>query len=535
MSILSVFDLKGAQQDAAEQLHLHLAVRAAAGSGKTRALVGRYLNFVEQGAPLRSLVAITFTEKAAREMRSRIRQEIERWLEQTPDGADGALSIWQQAYIELDSARIGTIHGLCADLLRLHPAEAGVDPRFSVLEEGRAAMLRAEAIESALGWAASDPQAAQLFAPFSESDLRHDLQALIARRLDLDGLPPRDPLLCWADEVRRWLDEQLGAPGWTAALAALGEYHGLKEDDKLESARRAVLAAWQAAQSARAAADWDAAFDALRALRAGISTTGGQARNWDGAALAAVREAMQTLRTGCDGALRPVLKDDVRWALDQQAAALVPLLRGLAARALADYQALKDQSAALDFDDLEALAVRLLTSDREIGARPGDGVRAILVDEFQDTNDRQRRIVYGLAGLPFSAAEQAPAANGQSGGPAPANLFIVGDAKQSIYRFRGAEITVFRGIQADIERLGGRVLDLDLTFRAHAPLLATIERLLGPLMGAAADPARPYRVPFAPAAAHRAAPRDGVRAPFVEFQVELGDAETGRRAAGAAL
>src|SRR3972149_11363126 len=80
-SILSLFDLKGAQLDAATRLDTHLAVTAGAGSGKTRALVARYLNFVEQGVPLRSLIAITFTEKAAREMRSRIRREIERRLE----------------------------------------------------------------------------------------------------------------------------------------------------------------------------------------------------------------------------------------------------------------------------------------------------------------------------------------------------------------------------------------------------------------------------------------------------------------------
>ena len=79
-SILSLFDLKGTQLEAATRLGTHLAVTAGAGSGKTRALVARYLNFVEQGAPLRSLIAITFTEKAAREMRSRIRREIENWI-----------------------------------------------------------------------------------------------------------------------------------------------------------------------------------------------------------------------------------------------------------------------------------------------------------------------------------------------------------------------------------------------------------------------------------------------------------------------
>ncbi len=541
MSILSLFELKGAQADAAEHLDVHLAVTAGAGSGKTRTLVARYLNFVETGLPLRSLIAITFTEKAAREMRSRIRQEIEHWLAVSAAPATGTSAEaepWQQAFIELDAARIGTIHSLCADLLRLYPAEAGVDPRFTVLEEGRAAMWQAEAVESALAWAAVDPEAASLFTPFKESDLRSRLQALITRRLDLAALQFSDPLASWQAELQRWLDDRLRAPAWTESMVSLGEYASLREDDKLESARRAVLADWDEVQRARAAGDGDAALQALRDLRGAISTAG-QARNWDATGLAAVREAMRTLRDAYDEALKPLLKDEVRWELDQQAAALMPALRRLMARVLDDYQALKDQSGALDFDDLEAGAVRLLTQTASspvgssaLAAGPGQGLRAILVDEFQDTNDRQRQIVYALAGL---AARLAGAEGGLAAGAASANLFIVGDAKQSIYRFRGADVTVFRRIQADLASLGGQVLNLDLTFRAHNPLLQTVQRLLGALMGSTDDPARPYQVPFAPLTAHRAQPREHVHAPFVEFIVGQGDAQSGRQAAAAAL
>jgi ATP-dependent helicase/nuclease subunit A len=585
MSILSLFDLKGTQQDAAERLDTHLAVTAGAGSGKTRALVGRYLHFVETGAPLRSLIAITFTEKAAREMRSRIRREIENWLaDPTPalprpqtaqtgegdsplpsgsfpagEGPGVRADLWQTAFIELDSARIGTIHSLCADLLRLYPAEAGVDPRFAVLEEGRAAMLQAEAIETALAWAATDAEAAHLFAAFKESELRRILNALLLQRLDAaPALPQPDSLTRWEAELRRWLDERLRAPAWTESTAALGGNHSFKDDDKLEIARRAVLAHWHEAQRALAASEWDASLAALRELR-GVISTAGQAKNWDATALEAVREAMKTLRDDYEETLKPVLKDDVSWELDRQAAALLPTLHRLFEHALSDYQSLKDQSFALDFDDLEALTVRLLNSPlpsalfpageppplRFGGASHGLGVRAILVDEFQDTNDRQRQIVYALAGFnsPLLVAPfvngRAPSASLRGGfaraGGEAANLFIVGDAKQGIYRFRGADVTVFRRIQDDIAWMGGEVIDLDLTFRAHAPLLKTVEQLLSPLMGTSDDPARPHHVPFAPLTAHRARPRDDVRSPFVEFHIGLGDAEAGRRAAAVAL
>ena len=550
-SILSLFDLKGAQQTAAERLDTHLAVTAGAGSGKTRALVGRYLNFVEHGVPLRALVAITFTEKAAREMRSRIRQEIERWLSspslsgEVPDGAQAGArgGGWQQAFIDLDSARIGTIHALCADLLRLYPAEAGVDPRFDVLEEGLAATLQAQVIETALAWAATDPDAARLFAAFKESDLRRILQSLISNRLDAARLFSQpDPLPRWETELARWLDERLAALRWVEALQTLSAYASPKADDKLEAARRAVLARWQEAQAARAANDWNAAFAALRELRGAVSTMG-QQKNWDAAALEAVREAMRTLRDDYAETLAPMIPTGgCDWQLDRQVADLLPALHRLFERTLAGYQALKDSRRALDFDDLEDLATRLLTSlppshaKRERSAegaqskdaaeaRPGLGLRAVLVDEFQDTNDRQRQIIYALTGF------------GEKGGENErANLFIVGDAKQGIYRFRGADVTVFRRIQSDVAQGGGEVIDLDLTFRAHAPLLDLTRRLIAPLMGEADDPARPYRIPFAPLTAYRPQPGEGVHAPFVEFRIGLGeDAEAGRRAAAAAL
>jgi len=519
MTLLTDLDLKGAQQAAAEQLDTHLAVTAGAGAGKTRTLVARYLHWVEAGTPVRALIAITFTEKAAREMRARIRTEIEKRL--VAGGA--AAGLWQTAYIELDSAPIGTIHGLCADLLRLYPAEARVDPRFGVIEDGRGAMLRAQAIEAALAWAVSgaDAGAAALFADFKEAELRHMLRLLVSQRLEaVPALRRPNPLADWEAALRQWLEAALSRPAWLSALDTLTGLASLNSEDRMEAARVAVLAHWQAVQQARAAGDWDGLLAAAASLRA-ATTSYGQQKNWPQDTLAIMREAMKRLReeySDGPGALMP--RDGASWALDQAAAERWPALARLCERALAEYEALKEAALGLDFDDLEGKAAELLGAG--LGPGPADRPRALLVDEFQDTNARQRQIVYALAGL-------APRA-GQA-----ANLFIVGDAKQSIYGFRGADVTVFRGIQADLTHWGGQHLDLSLTFRAHAPLLAVSARLLRPLMGEVEDPARPYAVPFAPLSAHRAEPRAGVAAPFIEFQIGLGDATDGRRAAAAAL
>ena len=295
-SILFQLQFKGRQAEAVTTRGVDVAVTAGAGSGKTRALVGRYLSLLEEGWPLRSLVAITFTEKAAREMRTRIRSTIEQWLAEEV-AADRAL--WESAFAELDAARIGTIHSLCAAILRAHPAEAGVDPVFAVLEENAAAILKARAVEIALAWAMSDPDAARLFGLLGEYRLRTAVTALLDRRLDAapafnwvdDKLLER-----WAGELAAWLEARLGVPAWLDSLEVLRAVQARKPDDKLETARRAVLACWDELCVARAEQDWDTVFAGLIALRNSIST-GGAKGNWEADDLATAREAMATLRT----------------------------------------------------------------------------------------------------------------------------------------------------------------------------------------------------------------------------------------------
>lgn len=506
MTLLSQFSFKGKQEQAATDSNPAIAVTAGAGSGKTLSLVGRYLHLLEQGYPIRSILAITFTEKAAREMRSRIRSSIQNFE-------------FRILNSNLDSARIGTIHSLCAEILRAHPAEAGLDPQFEVLEEGLASALQAEAIESALAWAVSDDSAAELFSVFKESELRQILNSMMSRRLDVPATTNSAHSLIegFSVTLNSYLLTCLEAQEWLDCFDILKSHRSTSPEDKLELSRQTVLAKWDEIQKSRAAQRWDEVLAALAELRKAISTQG-QKGNWDD--IAAVRDAMKQLKEMYEENLK-FLAEKARFSLDEQVAKHLPSVHRLFEKTLQEYQSRKEDR--LDFDDLESLTAKLLTANPEVCEQWQSDLRAVLVDEFQDTNDRQRQIVYALTGF----NHQSPITN----------LFIVGDSKQSIYRFRQADVTVFRQVQADIKSSGGELIDLDLTFRAHKPLLDSLNSLLAPILGEADDPVRPYLVPFAPLKAYRQQPvRENIKEPFIEFHLGMGEtAEEGRQTAAQAL
>jgi len=521
-SILTSLALTTVQREAVTRRDVPIVVTAGAGSGKTRALVGRYLSLLEDGLPLRSIIAITFTDKAAREMRTRIRQQITDWL--AMDAPDK--NQWQAALADLDGARIGTIHSLCAEILRAHPAEAGLDPRFDVLEEGVAATLRAEAIKGALAWAATDSATVELFSLLNENGLRETLSTLIEKRLDAEALLSRDVRAAWNDEVALAVARFAQDGGVLGAVDALRDASMVQSGgDKLAENVTVLMEHWSAFETARAEGDWNAALAALFAMRRhGMPGNVGKA----GAAKDAVKLLRATYDETLDSWLGGAKNTDAppRWSLDMQIAQALPLVRRVYEQALTEYRRLKDERQALDFDDLEAGAVQLLThaSREAVRKRWQAETHAVLVDEFQDTNERQRQIAYALSSFRLSTPHASHS-----------TLFVVGDAKQSIYRFRGADVTVFRRVQDDVKMSGGRPLEFNLTFRAHEQLVEATNALLEPILGQA-DPQRPYWVPFDRLRSARRSPREGIREPFVEFCLGLGEnAEAGRAVAAAAL
>jgi ATP-dependent helicase/nuclease subunit A len=513
--IVAQLGLSGPQAEAVTARGSAVAVTAGAGAGKTRTLVARYLSLLAEGMPPRSVVAITFTRKAAREMRNRVRAQVRRYLEGS--GLDEMQRAqWQEAYRQLDAARIGTIHSLCGEILRHHPAETGLDPRFEMLDEGQAALLQAEAVDVAMAWAADDTDAAGLYALFGEQALRETLSRLLAQRLDAGeafaALPQGAKGLraYWREAVaearQQAIEALLGDAGLEEVVALLRAAQPVREDDKLVAQVREVLGAIEIAAEGRyyertSAQPSDSAgicnppgegraAAALEALD-GIRLNVGSQQAWPGGKeeLAEVKDALRALRERWKE-----VKEWVSLALTEADEALIacyPALRALYQRACAGYAALKGQRPALDFDDLEAGALRLLQAHPAVRAYWQGEVAALLVDEFQDTNARQRDLLDLLDG-------------------GAGKLFLVGDGKQSIYRFRGADVSVFRQKQAQVA-VEGRAVDLATSYRAHRALIEALNGLLGPILGEG-DVARPYVEPFAPLAHDREAPTKGLPA-----------------------
>ncbi len=495
-----------------------IAVLAGAGCGKTTTLVARYLYLLSCGVEPDEIVAVTFTERAGREMRARIRAALRGYIER---GAAGE-GPWLERYVALDGAPIGTIHSLCARLLRAHPAEAGLDPEFVVADEGQARLLASEAVERALIWATEQEAAIPCFELLGGPlGLRGILATLVARRLEagpalaLDGDEVRAR---WQEAPPAWLAAVLDGPAWRECLEELQASVPAEPGDALDTCRCSAIAAVVAARRALAAGDWEVA---LATLAEGIRRPGnvGSKRAW-GEQAATVRS---TLR-----ALADLYRDQVqRYAtradrsLDEALIVAWPGLAAVFRQAVADYAALKAQRQALDFDDLESGALRLLRAQPEVAAYRQGRCKAILVDEFQDTNERQRQLLEALLGAPAGQASR---------------LFVVGDAKQSIYRFRGADVTVLRSVEQEIRRAGGQVSVLGRSWRAHAPLVELLNELLAAVLGVVDDPMRPYVVPFAPLVAADAARVPRLRPPFLELHLGVAaSAEEGRRGAAAAL
>jgi len=284
-------------------------VTAGAGSGKTRVLVERFLRLLEENPAWRvsDIVAVTFTEKAAREMVSRIRREIRSRIQQSnrPEEREA----WRVHRNALDSARIGTIHSLCASILRAHPAEAGLDPAFEVMEEIEAASLVEQAVAETLDEAAREssneslrPSAQSLklieiFAYLSPHEVQNALTSLIAQgeraRRAIAHLENKDP-----DEVIRFWQARLDhlrsdaartvieSDSWTTDAKTVTRNGASLDSDKIEVIREQVAALLaRISQIANASSDTEVDGGAIRRalleIESSIVLRGGSKKNWD--------------------------------------------------------------------------------------------------------------------------------------------------------------------------------------------------------------------------------------------------------------
>ena len=489
-----------------------VVVTAGAGTGKTRTLVARYLSLLVEELPLRSIVAITFTKKAAREMRNRIREEIRKYLERE-DLDEMQAKKWYGLYDNLDAARISTIHTLSAGILRHHPAESVVDPAFEMLEEGEMALLRSRAVEEAMGWAVDDPQTVALFTEFGARELRNILRSLIDKRLDLNQILSEGIHDLWPiwkntllEPIKSFLEDRV-------VLENFHRLSQLKMDGTLQNAKASgdnlapileqALDYWNRIQKAKDNHDWDSISRYLAPLQESLKQKG-RKENW---APAHPKKWIGQIQEVYEQNLESLVGKGMDLSLDRRMAQeILPALFRLYRKALNVYTEKKVQNGALDFDDLEEKVLSLLRENREVRSYWQNEVQALLVDEFQDTNHRQRDLLDLL--------------NGDQG-----KLFIVGDGKQSIYRFRGADVGVFYDEKEKVRSLG-EGFHLATSYRAHEGLITALNRILEPVLeGSGSDKA--YVAPFEPLKPYRKQPRPGIKSPFIEFHLSVGSKAEG--------
>jgi ATP-dependent helicase/nuclease subunit A len=450
------------QQEAIETRGRALVVEAGAGTGKTRVLVERFVHLLAANPdwPLESIIAITFTKKAAREMRTRLRQTIEARARK-----EGPISVWAERRRELERLKVSTIHSLCAHILRENAISAGVDPGFESIEEADKQILQEEAVRQAfIELVDEDHPGLALLASLSIKDVREELAKLIGQRGTVQHL--FDSLEDQAGLLEKWHFglENMRLALWREELANPEAIRILEEMTYLDipTGEDKLKTTVQAAQDGCLAAKNEDILTACQ-LWDGVNLRGGKKDFWGSkevvddlkADLTVLRDAARVLKKA--GALQEI---DV---LDEQAASELQLWKVLWEKVASTYERLKEKRHALDFDDLEIKTMTLLSAS-EKDQRLEEflrGIRHVMVDEFQDTNQVQQAIIYALA----------HPSDGEK-------LFVVGDAKQSIYRFRQAQVSVFNRTSHDVKAATGLdPVTLDISYRTHGQLVRAVNHI----------------------------------------------------------
>jgi ATP-dependent exoDNAse (exonuclease V) beta subunit len=456
-----------------EGLDETVVVEAAAGTGKTTELVVRILNVLASGrARIDEIVAVTFTEKAAGELKLRIRKELEslRQRSATPE-IQARLT---DAIQRLEEAHVSTIHGFCADLLRERPVEAGVDPLFDVLGEAQTDRLYEEAFSTWLHEQLEQPP----------EGVRRALRRSVWSREGRDGddgpierlARAGRGLVEWRDFTGAWRREPFDRD---AALArAIGRVHELAELTDSASSRRDPLyldtvAVRELSHDMRTAERFEAS-----------DPDGCEARLVDLARDRTFRRA----RRGRDRMYGPAVARDAVWAAYEAATGeldafqraadgdLAALLHGELGEVVGRYEALKRQAGALDFVDLLLRARDLLVAHASVRRTFQARFARIFVDEFQDTDPLQAEILLLLA------ADDSEERDWRRVTPVPGKLFIVGDPKQAIYRFRRADVETYREVCDLLVARGARRAYLRTSFRATPAIQRAVNAAFAPLM-----------------------------------------------------
>lgn len=411
------FDPTPSQAQAITTVDCPLAVTAGAGSGKTRVLVERYLHLLASGTPVHKIAAVTFTKKAAQEMKDRLR-------EKRPDLIES-----------LEKAQISTIHSLCQRIIQEHPLQAGIDPRFRVAEEWEAKLLLQETISDVV----AELEAPEELGTEGEvASLVFELYEMMLRKGEtkFQFHPEFEELEFPLLQLRQATEHVLALkPTTEVQRTVLGE---LKEE-------------WPYLVERLHFPDDELRLEALEVLGTLVKRIRGKLAEETRELKELLEEAEQSIKENQGRGIVAYLGEvlgQVHWRFAQG----------------------KRLMGVLDYDDLEQLSYELLQMPEVRADYPFEH---LMVDEFQDTNPLQKKIVDALV-------EES------------ATLFVVGDPKQSIYRFRGADVGVFVETKDEIAETGTNVF-LEENFRSRPELIAFVNAFFGQLLAGEAIGFQPSR------------------------------------------
>ena len=428
------------EQQAAAYAPCSVVITAGAGTGKTHMLAERYLYYLQRNLSPLEVVAVTFTEKAATELRSRIRALVTQKL---PDRLD--------LLAELEAAQISTIHALSARVCQEHWQLIGIPADFEVLESLEGQIWLEDGLKTAL---ANLPPKIFAAIPYSL------LQQVLNKLLD-DPYTATKALHRGVGDWHKLIDDArteavktiVNDPAWQSSYSILEQHQG-EAKDKLEAIRISVL---------EAMADLEDAENIDRAVATidKVNLRVGSKKNWQGDGLKIVRAALKTLRENVRRVSSQGLLDLKLGEADERLKEIIPLLIQAYGQVTNYLSRLKLQSKVLTFSDLEIYALQAL-NNIEVQKYYQRRWQVFLVDEFQDTNPTQAELLNTLT--------------------SQAELTIVGDIKQSIYGFRRADIRVFQQFRDRILASGGKEVILSTSFRTHQALIDRFNQIFAPLL-----------------------------------------------------
>ncbi len=427
-----------------EELDTSMLVEAAAGTGKTTSMVARMVALLAEGkCAVHQLAAVTFTRKAASQLRARFQAALEKGVKEESGKKRQRLV---KALRRVEQVFMGTIHSFCGRLLRERPVEAGVPLDFSEMTEEEDKGLREEAWEEHLSslYATGEP-ILHVLADMGivVADL-HETFMRLADYPDVDDWPaellPKPDLKECRRELREYLEH----------ISFLQEY--FPEETGTDKLMPAYLAINRHARHANLRNPAD-----MIALLERFDTSAKPVLKWwpDKDMARSECERWKSFRQDF---VEPTLAAWREYCYE-------PCLRCIKP-ALARYAELRKQSGKLNFSDLLMKAAALLR-DNEPAIRKyfRDRFTHLLVDEFQDTDPIQAEVMMLLTADDTSEQDWTRCK------PAPGRLFVVGDPKQSIYRFRRADIVTYNSVRDIIEESGGKVLSLSANFRTVGPII----------------------------------------------------------------